>query len=62
MSLEPLLNGFLERYYQLERRIQAAVSEHADSTVLSRIGDDLDAFIGLTNEVSCFSRYEEALF
>lgn len=47
-----LLEAFRSRYNRFARAIHDAVGNQTDSVVLARLGDDLDEFLGLINEVS----------
>lgn len=47
---EPL-NEFRVRYSRFVSAIHEAITSQADSVVLSRLGDDLDSFRGLVEEV-----------
>lgn len=49
-----LLNAFRVQYHHFVVRVTAAITENADSVVLSRIGDDLDQYLQLLNEVCTF--------
>lgn len=46
-----LLDAFRNRYTRLAGSVQEAITGHADSVVLSRLGDDLDTFRSLVQEV-----------
>lgn len=46
-----LLSAFRINYSKFERAIQEAVVDATDSTVLARLGDDLDEFANLVIEV-----------
>src|SRR6266436_8239600 len=47
-----LLSAFRTHYRRFERAIQEASVNPTDSTVLARLGDDLDGFTNLVIEVS----------
>lgn len=51
MPAQELVNGFRTRFHQYVARVQAAVTQNTDTTVLERIKSDLDQFIHLTIEV-----------
>lgn len=45
------LNAFRTHYYRYFQAVHDAANSGADSTVLERLGDDLDAFADMINEV-----------
>lgn len=50
---EELISAFRQRYNQLETSVEAALtSEFGDSVVLERLGDTLDDFARILQEVS----------
>jgi len=56
-----LLSAFRTHYHRFEHAIQEASVNPTDSTVLARLGDDLDEFASMVIEVSlihamCYSR------
>lgn len=51
-ALEELLNAFRSHYRRYEHAVHAAVANPTDAVVLWRLGDDLDQYFGLVNEVS----------
>lgn len=46
-----LLNAFRAHYHRFTQVVHEAITSHADSTVLARLGDDLDEYLVLVNEV-----------
>jgi hypothetical protein len=48
---EVLLNAFQTHYHRFSSTIHDAVASNADSTVLARLGDDLDKYYNLVLEV-----------
>src|ERR1700677_5045577 len=48
---QDLLSAFRIHYYRFERAIQEALVNTTDSTVLARLGDDLDEFSHLVTVV-----------
>lgn len=53
---EELLNAFRAHYRRYENAVHEAVANSADAVVLWRLGDDLNEYIGLVNEVGPWSR------
>lgn len=59
-SQHDLLAAFHDHYQRYEQAVQAALSNPTDSTVLERLGDDLDQFSQLVAEVSRqYDRFSE---
>ncbi|KAH8108647.1 hypothetical protein DFH11DRAFT_1516599 [Phellopilus nigrolimitatus] len=50
LNPQDLLSAFRSHYRRFEHAIQEAISSNADSTVVSRIGDELDEYVRLVNE------------
>lgn len=50
-ALEELLNAFRSHYRRYENAVHEVVNNPTDAVVLWRLGDDLDQYIGLVNEV-----------
>lgn len=50
-SADCLLQGFRHHYHRLESAIQTAIQSGTDSGRLSRMGDDLDEYIQLVQQV-----------
>jgi hypothetical protein len=50
-SVADLLEAFCQHYHQFESSIHNAVSNSADPQVLWWLGDDLDQYIHLVNQV-----------
>ena len=48
---ENLRNEFRIRYWRLSSDILSAVQQHDDVNLLSRLGNELDVFIGLFTQV-----------
>jgi len=61
---QDLLLAFRIRYCRFERAIQEALVNTTDSTVLARLGDDLDEFTNLVTEVylKSFLYFEDYMF
>ena len=53
-SATALLEAFREHYHRFSHTIGQACQNPTDSVVLSRIGDDLDEFLALANEVRIY--------
>lgn len=51
---EDLLTAFRLHYHQFDRAIHDALKGQTDSVVLARLGDDLDEYLTLVNEVSLY--------
>lgn len=51
-ALQELLHAFREHYHRYEGAVRDAVTNSADSVVLWRLGDDLNQYLGLVQEVS----------
>lgn len=49
---DDLLGAFRIHYRRFEQAIADTLINHTDSTVLARLGDDLDEFLLLVTEVS----------
>lgn len=49
---QELLDAFREHYRRYEASVRDAVANFADTVVLWRLGDDLEQYIVLVNEVS----------
>lgn len=47
-----LLDAFRSNYHCYERLVMEAVTHATDSTILARLGDELDEYLNLVNEVS----------
>lgn len=47
-----LLDAFRTHYLRFERLVTEATTHATDSTVLARLGDELDEYTNLVNEVS----------
>ena len=47
-----LLDAFRTNYYRYEQLVMETVTHAADSTILARLGDELDEYLNLVNEVS----------
>jgi hypothetical protein len=47
-----LLNAFRAHYHHFLQAVHEAITSNADSNVLARLGDDLDEYLVLVNEVS----------
>ena len=54
-SQEQLLSAFRAHFHCYSRAIHEAIHSSADSTVLARLGDDLDEFSQLVAQVIYFS-------
>jgi hypothetical protein len=48
---DDLLNAFRAQYQQFSAAIPAAISSNADPVSLARLGDDLDEYCNLAQEV-----------
>lgn len=46
-----LLSAFRIHYHQFQLAVTEALNEDTDTTVVERLGDDLDEFTALVNEV-----------
>jgi hypothetical protein len=51
-AADELLNAFRAHYRRYENAVHEAVVNSTDAVVLWRLGDDLDQYLGLVNEVS----------
>lgn len=51
-SDDGLLEAFRANYFRFEQAIHNAVTETYDSVVLARLGDDVDEYLSIANEVS----------
>lgn len=51
-SSNELLDAFRVHYTRFEHAVHEVLQNYTDSTVLARLGDDLDEFGALANEVS----------
>lgn len=51
MSDDNLLNAFRSQYHQLQAQVQSTLSAPTDSTVLERLGDQVDTFQRILEEV-----------
>ena len=49
-----LLDAFRNHYFRFEATVSEAITQATDSTVLARIGDDLDEYAILVAEVIDF--------
>ena len=49
---QDLLAGFRTHFHRYSQAVHEAIQNSSDSTVLARLGDDLDEFGGLVAEVS----------
>ena len=47
-----LSDAFRTNYHRLERLVREAVTNVTDSTIFARLGDELDEYLNLVNEVS----------
>lgn len=47
-----LLDAFQTNYHHFEQLVREAVTHATDSTILARLGDELDEYLNLVNEVS----------
>lgn len=50
-SAEALLEAFRSHYHRFENSIREVMVNHSDSTVLARLGDDVDEYAALVHEV-----------
>lgn len=50
-----LLDAFRAHYVAFERQVAEAMTSPTDSTILARLGDDLDTYLVLVNEVCLLS-------
>ena len=50
LQQEELIAAFRVHYYQFEQAVHEATAVLADSTVLARLGDDLDEYSSLISE------------
>ncbi len=57
-SQEQLVSAFRSHFHHYSQAIHEAVQNSADSTVLARLGDDLDEFSQLVAQVIYFSKSE----
>jgi len=48
---QDLLSGFRTYFHRYSQAVHEAIQNSADSTVLARLGDDLDEFGGLVAQV-----------
>lgn len=48
---EQLVQAFRIHYHNLLRRVEDVLEAQSDTTVVARIGDDLDAFTALVHQV-----------
>jgi hypothetical protein len=51
MQSDNLLNAFRAQYQHFSIAIPSAIQSNADSVVLARLGDDLDEYYNLVQEV-----------
>ena len=49
---QSLLDAFRTNYHRIERAVHEIVTVQSDTTVIARLGDDLDEFLSLVIEVS----------
>ena len=47
-----LANAIRQHYHRFVASIRGVIEDNADSTVLVRLGDDLDEYLAIVNEVS----------
>lgn len=52
-----LLDAFCSHYHRFESNVHEAIATSADTVVLWRLGDDLDQYTGLINEVVFLNIY-----
>lgn len=53
-SQQDLLSAFVTHYQHFQRVVPKAVTGNTDSTVLARLGDDVDTFMQLVIEVHIY--------
>ena len=52
LSSEALLAAFRLHYHRFDQAIHEALGAPTDSVVLARLGDDIDEYLAIVNEVS----------
>lgn len=50
-SIADLLTAFRSYYYQFTNAVRDAVISNSDAVVLARLGDDVDQYMQLVNQV-----------